>query len=83
MVNLRNPIDWLIFLLISSVGMGILFSIFILSVFVGVMSVGPKPAQSDAKSDTSITISDTENCRVIKQEKNTATFTCDIMNHSE
>jgi tetrahydromethanopterin S-methyltransferase subunit D len=83
MANLRNPIDWLIFLLISSVGRAILLSIFILSVFVAVISVGPQPAQSDVKSDAIITISDTENCRVIKQEQNTATFACDIVRHSE
>jgi hypothetical protein len=81
MTKLRNPLDWLTFLLITNAGMAILLVVMILSLFVAVSSNPPmkKSNQSiETQSDT-IMITDTKNCRAIKQENNTVTFVCDIV----
>lgn len=81
MPKLRNPLDWLTFLLISNTGMVILLGVTILSLLVAGSSTPPmkKSNQSiETQSDT-IMITDTQNCRAIKQEKNTVTFVCDIV----
>jgi hypothetical protein len=81
MPKLRNPLDWLTFLLITNAGMAILLVVMILSLLVAVFSTPPMKNNDqsiEARSDT-IMISDTENCRAIKQENNTVTFVCDIV----
>jgi hypothetical protein len=81
MPKLRNPLDWLTFLLITNAGMAILLVVMILSLLVAVFSTPPMKKNDhsiETRSDT-IMISDTENCRAIKQENNTVTFVCDIV----
>jgi hypothetical protein len=77
MFDLKTPIEWLLYVLVSCTARIILWFALIILMLVALVSINAEN-ETEAPMDT-ITISHTQNCRVIGQSNDTATFECDII----